>query len=367
MQTDIKKAGGKVPPLAGPGFLTRWADSTTADLSKRVRGASTFLKTVQPPLPEDLDENAYLNLTAYILQANGAQPGTQQLTDTTAVPIRLVTSSNPSRPASDSARRTSLSVAQQNEFTQTYCAGCHDDARKVGGLSLEHFDAAHANPTVAAMMLSKLTNGLTLSAVEAASTDAEARALLEKELKTSAIHAAGVPAPDTVAALSWINALSAETAGATEWVVGDTGRQAMLSASVVREETSQTFGDRHANIYRLALTCRPDTHEGEMQLTWAPGDVPNGREISATIDGGASITRAVEVKTWKGNRGPTRGVGSVVLYATQAHSADDKRIALPNRTLTARNILGDETVAFSFTALSQDVRRAFSTCFAVGQ
>jgi hypothetical protein len=186
MQTTIRNAGGNVPPLAGPAFMARWAGRTTADLSQRIRVASPFLKTVQPPLPEDLDENAYLNLTAYILQVNGGQPGLEPLTATTAVPIRRVTSSLTSTSPSASAMRGSIAVTQQNELTQMYCTACHDDARRVGGLTLEHFDEAPANPTVAAMMLSKLTNGLSLDVVKTANTNADAGALVEQELKTSA-------------------------------------------------------------------------------------------------------------------------------------------------------------------------------------
>jgi hypothetical protein len=33
-------------------------------------------------------------------------------------------------------------AAQQNALVQRYCAVCHTDAAKNGGLSLEHFDAA---------------------------------------------------------------------------------------------------------------------------------------------------------------------------------------------------------------------------------
>src|ERR1700690_2108821 len=55
----------------------------------------------------------------------------------------------------------SLPVDKQNTLIQTYCAVCHTDAAMNGLLSLQHFDARHADPQVAAFLLSKLTNGLT--------------------------------------------------------------------------------------------------------------------------------------------------------------------------------------------------------------
>jgi mono/diheme cytochrome c family protein len=68
--------GGKVPPLAGAGFMAKWGARTTMDLSSRVGEA---------PAPA---KEMYLNLTAYFLRANGARPGTQPLTADTAVEIR---------------------------------------------------------------------------------------------------------------------------------------------------------------------------------------------------------------------------------------------------------------------------------------
>jgi hypothetical protein len=36
-----------------------------------------------------------------------------------------------------------MPVAQQNALVQKYCAVCHTDVHRNGGLSLQHFDAAH--------------------------------------------------------------------------------------------------------------------------------------------------------------------------------------------------------------------------------
>jgi mono/diheme cytochrome c family protein len=52
-----------------------------------------------------------------------------------------------------------MSPAQQTSLVRKYCAVCHTEAAKNGGLSLEHYDAAQADPALAAMLLSKLRNG----------------------------------------------------------------------------------------------------------------------------------------------------------------------------------------------------------------
>jgi hypothetical protein len=67
-----------------------------------------------------------------------------------------------------------LSVADQNEITRTRCAVCHTDAKPLGGLSLEHFDAANPDPAVARMMLVKITDDGALTASGAPKPPAEA-------------------------------------------------------------------------------------------------------------------------------------------------------------------------------------------------
>jgi cytochrome c553 len=85
MQKVVKAAAGKVPPLAGPAFLGRWSTRTTKDLSERIKSAVGGFP------PENANEETSINLTAYILQANGAQSGTDPLTAATAVPIGRLT------------------------------------------------------------------------------------------------------------------------------------------------------------------------------------------------------------------------------------------------------------------------------------
>src|SRR3982751_3923908 len=94
------------------------------------------------------------------------------------------------RPASAADR---MPVAQQNALVQQYCAVCHTDAAKNGGLSLEHYDAAQVNPPLAAMLLSKLRNG--------------------------AMGAAGLGIPDPATRDAGVAATTAQAQRANAWTV----------------------------------------------------------------------------------------------------------------------------------------------------
>lgn len=79
----IEGNGGRVPPLVGPQFMTRWAGRTTKDL------VAEFQRRFEPPMSQ-FSEEARLNMIAYILQANGALAGRQPLTTATDVTIRAL-------------------------------------------------------------------------------------------------------------------------------------------------------------------------------------------------------------------------------------------------------------------------------------
>jgi hypothetical protein len=72
-----------VPPLAGKSFLSRWGQKTAAQLIAR------FQVTASDPFFqfEGMNDDTTVNITAYVLQMNGAKAGTQPLTRTTSVVV----------------------------------------------------------------------------------------------------------------------------------------------------------------------------------------------------------------------------------------------------------------------------------------
>jgi mono/diheme cytochrome c family protein len=76
---------GFVPPLAGPVFIGRWGSKTAAQLIAR------FEETIPYFPPEGMNDETSVNITAYVLQVNGAKPGTRPLTRTTNAVINSLT------------------------------------------------------------------------------------------------------------------------------------------------------------------------------------------------------------------------------------------------------------------------------------
>src|SRR5687768_7033832 len=70
----------EAPPLAGANFMNTWRARTTKDLID-------YMAATMPPGRPSLAEEEYVNLAAFILQFNGATPGTQPLALATAAPI----------------------------------------------------------------------------------------------------------------------------------------------------------------------------------------------------------------------------------------------------------------------------------------
>jgi hypothetical protein len=79
--------GGFVAPLAGKVFIDRWGGKTAAELIAR------FQETVDDPYLqfEDMNDETTVNITAYVLQVNGAKAGTEPLTRATGVIVSSIT------------------------------------------------------------------------------------------------------------------------------------------------------------------------------------------------------------------------------------------------------------------------------------
>jgi alcohol dehydrogenase (cytochrome c) len=82
------KGAFEAPPLAGANFMNTWRNRPTSDLFNRIRTSMPISN------PGSLSDQDAVNLVAYILQANGATPGTQALTPQTIVPIGAVATGN---------------------------------------------------------------------------------------------------------------------------------------------------------------------------------------------------------------------------------------------------------------------------------
>jgi len=78
---------GFVAPLTGKVFIDRWGGKTAAELIAR------FQETVDDPVLkfEGMNDETTVNITAYILQVNGAKAGAQPLTRTTSVIVSSIT------------------------------------------------------------------------------------------------------------------------------------------------------------------------------------------------------------------------------------------------------------------------------------
>jgi hypothetical protein len=221
-----------------------------------------------------------------------------------------------------------MPAAQQNALVKQYCAVCHTDAAMNGGLSLQHYDAAKRDPTLAAMMLTKLNAG--------------------------AMGAAGNGVPDKAAQQAWLASTREQAAGAEEWFVSREDR--LVSASIAREVPSRNPDVKESQIYRIKIACNTVSGVGQMQLTWSP-QPQTGRTMTASVDRDAPVEYRIEGKESMGN-GTTAQTGhaSVLL-------SDGGKLGFPNSSLTVRELFPGEAVEFPFSALDEKTRTELRSCF----
>ena len=236
-----------------------------------------------------------------------------------------------------------MPTTQQNALVQKYCAVCHTDAAMNGGLSLEHFDAANAAPSLTAMLVSKLSGGVAAATILEVDTNPTAAALVDRKMKSGAIGAAGIPRPDKATMDAWIRAFAVRSAGAAEWAIEHT-QATEWTASILREMPSAT-NPSEVESYRLIAACNTATQKGAMQLAWSP--VPQGGALSLSVDG---VSYRVEGSEKMDN-------AAVVLTVSRTG------FPLPAESLVIRELFPGETMKFSFADLPKDARRELEVCF----
>ncbi len=221
-----------------------------------------------------------------------------------------------------------MPAAEQNALVKKYCAVCHTDAASNGGLSLEHYDAATGDPTLAAMILSKLRSG--------------------------AMGAAGNGVPDSAAQQAWLESTIEQAAGAGEWFVSH--RDGVVSASIVREVPPRAPGVSSAPVYRVKLACNPATGAGDIQLTWSP-QPQTGRTMTAAADGNTPVEFKLEGKESMGNGASVQSGHASVLLTGGAGG----KLPLPRQSLIIRDLFPGEIVEFPFADLT--ARTELGKCF----
>ncbi len=242
-----------------------------------------------------------------------------------------------------------MGSAQETAVVQKYCGSCHADALMYGGLSVQHFDAAQPDPTLTAMLLSKITNGHTPKDVSAADS-----AEVLKMMKASAMGAAGQGVPDEETQVMFSRALAVQSKGAYDWNIrwentGAGAQDRTLIMSILREKPSVKY-EGLTDSYRLIVSCRLGTREGEIKVAWANAAPAEGQMMSVAVDSADAIQHKVEGGRAQGNG--NNGPGATAL-----------KVPLPTQSLTVSNLFGDGNLVFPFGALSQATRRDLAVCF----
>lgn len=259
--------------------------------------------------------------------------------------------------STDLLAQGALPMAEQNALIQRHCTVCHSDAARNGGLSLEGFSVDRAPSSLIAMLLSKMTQGLSVATLMSSHSDNDARTLIIRQMRGGAMTAAGVPPPADATTYVLIDALIARMRSPHDWSIENTataGRKLVVTASILREAARPEEGQ--TAMYRLIATCDTDRREGELRLSWSP--VPKAGTLLVAVDGGTPIPYRVEGMEKMGNGLPGEALpASVVLLA-----GAQRPIPFPSAKLAISGLLGD-VVEFTFGNLTGQARQQLSSCF----
>ncbi len=103
-------SGREGPQLAGANFIAQWGDRTAGDLVK-------YMQSTMPPGAAALPGDSYINLAAFLLDANSSRAGNQALTAASSATIRSVASGQ--RAAYLQTGGGPVAAAGQNNSKQT--------------------------------------------------------------------------------------------------------------------------------------------------------------------------------------------------------------------------------------------------------
>ena len=269
-------------------------------------------------------------------------------------------------PAAGSAQGSSgpaavLAPPEQNGLIARHCTVCHNDRTPNGGLSLTGFDVERAPASLIAIMLSKMSQGLSVATLRAAHERPAAKSLVATRMKGGAMLAAGIaPPPDTMM-YALIESLAGRTGGALEWHAASADardRGQVFTASILRE--APRGGDGEAQMYRLIATCDAQSRTGELRLSWSP--LPTEGTLRALADNATPVVFEVRGFEKMGNGLPGETPPASAVLARSGPGSAATRITLPTSRLVLTGLHGD-TVEFPFSTLPRESRRMLERCF----
>jgi alcohol dehydrogenase (cytochrome c) len=126
----------EAPPLAGSSFMEAWGKRSTHDLLALVQS------TMPPDRPGMLSQETYVDLVAWILQANGAAVGDKPLTSSSTVAIRSVATG-----------RVSIANANPKTAAPTERASKKEATKATGGGLTVKGQVKNYNPVTPEMLL----------------------------------------------------------------------------------------------------------------------------------------------------------------------------------------------------------------------